>query len=245
MVIKTSKGSREQSAASGITGIWYAQNAGGDNRYEFAQEGDRLSGNWFLRGKQYPLTGVMDGNAVSLTVTNSDGKHQIRGEIRGKELHWLRGGHSLHAVPAYRRIDAFTLQSTNLAGVLLGAHRPGRYHYGCVTPDIVEAWIDDMKWVGIKTIICLLAGEEFAPYMHLHSQSLLGMYRRAGFTVISRPGEDDYWPIVPADVLDEIGQDFKKAEKPVLVHCSSGEERTGRVIEYLDTLSGSGKEHGE
>lgn len=66
---------------------------------------------------------------------------------------------------------------------------------------------------GIRTVLKLNRGDDDAP---------------PGMTVIERPLRPLHTP--SHDDLEEILEAIEHAEKPVLVHCSHGEDRTGLVV---------------
>lgn len=41
--------------------------------------------------------------------------------------------------------------------------------------------------------------------------------------------------------LPEIDAAFQQAEKPVLIHCSAGQDRTGRAVDYIKARRAAGK----
>ena len=109
--------------------------------------------------------------------------------------------------------------------------RPG-YPSKEVTPDEVENWIKEAKENGIKTILCFLNDDQL-PYYEYHEVPLLEEYKKAGFKVIHHPVQDHLDP--PLSPYDEskVKEYYQTAEKPLLIHCSAGIDRTGMAIDVL------------
>jgi hypothetical protein len=128
------------------------------------------------------------------------------------------------------RLDLYTTQ------------RPG-YPSRMVTESEVKKSCARFLEVGIKTILCLLDEAELAYYRTVPG-GLLGCYQRTGFTVVHRPVNDHQAPPVPNDVLPVIYCDFKAGQKPVLVHCSAGQDRSQAVAAYVDSFNTAEKKVG-
>ena len=127
------------------------------------------------------------------------------------------------------------------AGELAISTRPG-YRPGAefsVARDAVDDWVVDVQDAGIASIICLLAGDQLPLYDRALPGGLLGHYREAGFEVAHIPTADGQpEPFTPAQ-LEAAWDAFRRLPKPVLVHCSAGFDRTGRVVRHILDRLGS------
>jgi len=92
--------------------------------------------------------------------------------------------------------------------------------------EYIASWISEVKEEGIRSIICLLDEKQLRPYLHAVPEGLVEYYKQSGFDVYSVPTEDGgdayLWP----DEIDEICKGYDEMEKPVLIHCSAGVERS-------------------
>lgn len=96
----------------------------------------------------------------------------------------------------------------------------------------VDDWIADVKALGVRSIICLLADDELRWYSNLPTD-LISYYRAAGFDVAHVPARDHQPPPLTKQHLQAISEAYRALPKPVLVHCSAGVDRTGLAIEYI------------
>lgn len=96
----------------------------------------------------------------------------------------------------------------------------------------VDRWLEKVRSVGIKSIICLLAEDQLVLYSSLPS-GLVAYYQQAGFSVAHIPAHDYQSPPLTARHLEQIWNAYQSLPKPVLVHCSAGRDRTGCAIKYI------------
>ncbi len=96
----------------------------------------------------------------------------------------------------------------------------------------VDAWMEEVRSFGVKSIICLLAADQLGFYRQL-ADDLVDYYRQAGFSVAHVPAEDHQRPPLTESHLEQIWNAYRSLPKPVLVHCSAGIDRTGCAVEYI------------
>lgn len=101
---------------------------------------------------------------------------------------------------------------------------------------VVDEWLKKLRVMGIRSIICLLNNEHLRLYEGL-PDNLVNYYRLAGFKVIHLPLCDptqiaEGWKELEK-ALDKAWRTYQEMPKPVLVHCSAGRDRTGKVVNYI------------
>lgn len=96
----------------------------------------------------------------------------------------------------------------------------------------VDSWLETLRRMGIKSILCLLADEQLVFCSELPN-GLLEYYEDAGFQVVHIPVKDFQWPPLSAEQLEQAWRAFQRLPKPVLVHCNAGISRTGSAVEHI------------
>lgn len=113
----------------------------------------------------------------------------------------------------------------------------------------VEEWAAAVQAEGIRSILCLLADDQLPLYRFSLPQGLLSYYAASGFEVAHIGTPDGRTEPFTPEQLDEAWEAFRELPKPVLVHCSAGYDRTGRVVSHilrrLNGKNGANGEHGE
>jgi|TARA_B100001996_G_C18544375_1_gene548244 protein tyrosine phosphatase (PTP) superfamily phosphohydrolase (DUF442 family) len=118
-----------------------------------------------------------------------------------------------------------------IEGTLAKSSRPG-HRSEDVSTSVVDSWIDKVEKMGIKSIICFLAENQLDFYARIPS-GLLGHYRNSGFGVLHLPEEDYLHPPLSEANLRKAVSAFEELEKPVLIHCSAGIDRTGLAVRTI------------
>lgn len=127
-------------------------------------------------------------------------------------------------------------------GVLARAARPG-YTTGFdlrVVRPAVDAWVERARALGIASIICLLDQDQLPLYDRALPAGLLAHYEASGFPVAHIPTPDGRTHPYAPEQLEAAWQAFQSLPKPVLVHCSAGVDRTGRIVRYVLTRLAEG-----
>jgi hypothetical protein len=144
-----------------------------------------------------------------------------------------------------------------IPGKLMCSYRPLRRHHN---PDFsgpqrdlpAEAAPALLDWIGkisacrIKSIICLMGPREFGHYKTVCSElgatDLLGLYQSRGFNVAPIPWDDPLYPVSQGgrpyedqllEVREKALQAFDDLPKAVLLHCSSGIQRSSPVAAFI------------
>ena len=119
-----------------------------------------------------------------------------------------------------------------LPELLAKSPRPGYPESEGISKEAVDEWIENIRAMGVRSIICFLSDHQLAFYSDLPS-GLIQYYRDAGFDVAHIPEDDYKSPPLSEEGVRESVVAFERLEKPVLVHCSAGLARTGMAINAI------------
>ncbi len=101
-----------------------------------------------------------------------------------------------------------------------------------VGPDVLSAWIREVKMHGIRSVLVLLADEHMRLYDG-EGGGLLTAYEANGLVVAHVPAADHQFPPLGPGELDAAFQSFCALPRPTLIHCSAGIDRTGAAIRHI------------
>ena len=139
-----------------------------------------------------------------------------------------------------------------IPSLLACCHRPLRHnrlyggsarHLDSDATPLVHNWAHRVRAYGIRSIICLMSENELAFYerLDLQAKNLLEFYCAQGFEVVSIPWKDPaHVRIDPAALREKERQvsvqalsSFDAIQKPTLLHCSAGIDRSSPVAAYI------------
>ena len=119
-----------------------------------------------------------------------------------------------------------------LPELLAKSPRPGYPGREGTSKEVVDEWIENIRAMGVRSIICFLSDHQLAFYSNLPS-GLIQYYRDAGFDVAHIPEDDYKSPPLSEEGVREAVASFERLQKPALVHCSAGLARTGMAIDAI------------
>ncbi len=128
-----------------------------------------------------------------------------------------------------------------IEGVLARAQRPG-YPADRPPAETVRRWSEDLLRLGVRSVICLLDQEQLSHYDRVApgGGGLLAFYGSLGLHVSHIPADDYKTPPLSEAELAAVWSAFQRLEKPVLVHCSAGRDRSGAAVDHIRSRRGGG-----
>ena len=119
-----------------------------------------------------------------------------------------------------------------LPELLAKSSRPGYPKKEGISKEVVDEWIENVRAMGVRSVICFLSDHQLAFYSNLPS-GLIQYYREANLEVAHIPEDDYKSPPLSEEGVRESVAAFERLEKPVLVHCSAGLARTGMAVDAI------------
>jgi hypothetical protein len=147
--------------------------------------------------------------------------------------------------------DESELFVTVIPHELACAHRPLRYHpiHGESRADLppeatdeVISWVERVVSEGFQSVICLMHQKEILHYsgLNLGYPDILDLYRAKGLKVCHQPWDDPRHRATGVGFQDEVLEIrsaclkcFDELPKPVLLHCSAGQDRSSPVAAFI------------
>ena len=118
-----------------------------------------------------------------------------------------------------------------IKGTLARSERPG-YPSRYVEKNIVLLSIQYWKSHGIRSVICLMTSDEFLYYPYPDGD-LLDLYHANDLIACIIPIENHKEHPLDESEMHAVWKAYQAVEKPVIIHCSAGKDRTGAAVQLI------------
>ena len=129
-----------------------------------------------------------------------------------------------------------------IEGVIARAQRPG-YPLNRPCIETVDQWTAEVLEMGIRSVLCIIDSAQLKYYQEigLPDETLFDYYQRVGLAVSHIDARDYKTPPLSTDELNLVWDEFNRLDKPIIVHCSAGRDRTGAALSHIISKLGSPK----
>ena len=127
-----------------------------------------------------------------------------------------------------------------IEGVIARAQRPG-YPLNRPSIETVHQWTTEVLAMGLRSVLCIIDSGQLKYYQEigLPDETLSHYYQRVGLAVSHIDVRDYKTPPLSADELNLVWDEFNRLDKPIIVHCSAGRDRTGAALSHIVSKLGS------
>ena len=116
-------------------------------------------------------------------------------------------------------------------GELARSQRPG-YPKDKPSSSVMKDWRETVLSLGIRSVICIMDQNQVDKYNGIDNigDGLFSFYKENGLTVHHMNVEDYKKPPLNESEVELVLKAYSELEKPVLIHCSAGKDRTGKAV---------------
>ena len=129
-----------------------------------------------------------------------------------------------------------------IESVIARAQRPG-YPLNRPSIETIDQWTAEVLAMGIRSVLCIIDSGQLKYYQEigLPDETLFHYYQRVGLAVSHIDARDYKTPPLSTDELNLVWDEFNRLDKPIIVHCSAGRDRTGAALSHIISKLGSPK----